>query len=70
MPAAAPPRRPAVAKKKPTSFRLSDEAHRILDELKVSLQTSERDVVERALRELYDKDQRRRKPPKKSEDGA
>lgn len=53
---------PTVAKKNPTSFRLSDEAIRIISELQERFGVSQADVVEMALRELYRKETGQNKP--------
>jgi predicted transcriptional regulator len=49
----------------PTSFRLSDEALRMLAELEGSLGVKRTAVVELAIRQLYRKEGKDRKPPKK-----
>jgi hypothetical protein len=56
MPAAAPPRRPAVADRQPrkaTSIRLTAEADRLLDELEQHLGISRSAVIEFSIREVH-----------------
>jgi hypothetical protein len=64
MPAAAR-ERPIMAPRNPKSFRLTDEAVRILEELESHLGLSQTAVVEMALRTLYRKETGRKKPPEK-----
>lgn len=57
--------RSAMARKTPTSFRLSAEAQRILEELEALHGTSKTAVLEQALRLLYRKETGRKNPPEK-----
>jgi predicted transcriptional regulator len=60
MPAAAPPRRPKVAKKK-TSFSISEEVDRILAELEAETGITRTSIVEMAVRDFYKKRKRQGK---------
>lgn len=61
---------PPVAKKHPRSFRFSEEAERILDELEERLSSTRTAIIELALRQLYDREIRRKRPPEKSGNSA
>jgi hypothetical protein len=74
MPAAAPPRRPAVARKKAKNFRLSEQSLNLLEELERTLGDTQTGIVEEALRHFYLKTTGRKKlpdfPPRNKPEGS